>query len=151
MRYDNVEYRKVETDTRHAQSLADIAHMRLDGWSAEKVDGKIPVDFCEICDRPIFEDDDYQCDREGVYWHTECPEDQPLPKLLPCPFCGGCAAIGRCTSSANAVHSTEFYGHCISCRASHHSITFGGYPDELTAVEKWNQRTQKNGDNPDDD
>ena len=141
MRYKTVEYRKLKTETKHEQSIRDIKNMVVNGWEVEAIDGRIPLAFCETCGLPLFGDDDYQRDDEGIFWHTECPEAQPLPDLLPCPFCGGPAALAqRITTCGDDPHEVEYYGQCVSCHANHDS-TFGGYPDELTAAEKWNNRT----------
>lgn len=38
-----------------------------------KVEGKGEfISLCEDCGMPLFENDDYQYDTEGAYWHTAC-------------------------------------------------------------------------------
>lgn len=132
-----VNYSRIETreaDHTHGQ----IKYMRRCGCGVDAIDGEVPLCFCETCDRPIFEGDDYQADEEGVCWHTNCPEDSALPELLPCPFCGGKASIGMQTVSSDGTDETTYFANCMRCPAK--TKGWEGSADEITAIEIWNRR-----------
>lgn len=35
----------------------------------------VEIDKCEICKKPITEDQSFYCDSEGVTWHKECGDE----------------------------------------------------------------------------
>lgn len=65
-------FTKVETMEMDGLTASDIVVMKKAGWTVEEIDGEIPIGFCEICERPIFENDEYGFDEDGIYWHSEC-------------------------------------------------------------------------------
>lgn len=47
------------------------------GWKVEDIDGHAAtIMTCENCGLPIMENDQYEDDGEGVYWHVTCPEPE---------------------------------------------------------------------------
>lgn len=42
------------------------------GWSIDYIDGRLVAGMCEDCTRPILEDEEYNCDEEGITWHKSC-------------------------------------------------------------------------------
>ena len=60
-------------------------------------------------------------------------------KLLPCPFCGGEAAIHNClelkNDTARAIYAGKQGVHCSVC-----GIATTLYNSEVEAVEAWNRR-----------
>ena len=77
--------------------------------------------------------------------HPTDPRD-----LLPCPFCGHDASIGRVMYSrplkgcnwADGRDVTEaHYAHCVWCAVGQRTNVAGGYQTPEEAAEKWNTRT----------
>lgn len=55
--------------------IETLRQMRGLGFEVEEIDGKEPVDFCEVCGGPIFDAERCHRDEEGVAWHVNCPEE----------------------------------------------------------------------------
>lgn len=62
------------------------------------------------------------------------PNNQPSPKLLPCPFCGG-EAVEMITTQRDFYPSSHV--ECLGCSAS-----IKKYPSVIVAEKKWNHRHQ---------
>lgn len=69
-----------------------------------------------------------------------------LGLLMPCPFCGGEAALGSVrytekTAKENGWHQTEFHSvNCIRCGVSNQGLV--GHRDQETAAMRWNTRVK---------
>lgn len=70
-----VKYTRVETMEKD-HTYGQIKYMRSRGWNVEEIDGEEPLDFCEVCGRPIMDGQPMQGDRNGVVWHVQCPTDE---------------------------------------------------------------------------
>lgn len=71
----------------------------------------------------------------------------PSPDLLPCPFCGARAKIGRETLDERFAYADKVTVFCIKCSTSKSALgdtSKPGYADNSTvearAVEQWNSR-----------
>ena len=57
--------------------------------------------------------------------------------LLPCPFCGGIAGVGRCYQDEGF-----YFVNCTECNASTDQLS--GFPHtEQEAIELWNARARQ--------
>ena len=47
------------------------------GFRIEYIDGQLVIDFCEVCECPLFEDSDYHESEDGVTWckSHDAPEE----------------------------------------------------------------------------
>jgi len=67
----NVQYTRIER-RRKDHTEGQIKYMIGRGWKVEFVDGKEPIDTCEVCGLPIMDQNDLDQDREGISWHKSC-------------------------------------------------------------------------------
>lgn len=67
--------KRCPVDESMLQDALEVANKQ--GWHVTDVEHEDEnkgcwVGFCEVCGLPIFADDDYHSDEDGVYWHKVC-------------------------------------------------------------------------------
>ena len=133
----------------------EVHHCRECGAEAQMTwNGKEFSVWCMKCKNAVYALTQEKALADWNQWNPESDEVKPftetgnetpetLPKLKPCPFCGGTAGVCECEyPRVYGIENKPYYVQCSCGVTLGYDLDYGGtFDTEREAIEAWNQRT----------